>query len=90
MGILTWTNHLLAVVSLLVSSVYLYSRHKNYWITLIPGVLLYIIDIVYLLSDKKIGFGMENLTTVWVTSIVFCVVTTFFMLKNSEFIKNRK
>ncbi len=80
----TWANHLLAVLALLTATAYLKYRNKNYLTTLIPGFLLFIIDIIYLLSDQTIGFGMTNRTNVAIISAIFATVVTILIIKNSR------
>lgn len=52
-----WANQVTAVISLLVATRYLYLKHKNYWITLIPAVFILLMVSLYILSEP-IGLGM--------------------------------
>lgn len=52
-----WANQVTAVISLLVSTRYLYLKNKNYWITFIPGIFILYAVIIYILSEP-IGFSM--------------------------------
>ncbi len=79
----TWSNHLLAVLSLLTATVYLKYRKKNYIMTLIPGIILFIVDMLYLLTDTTIGFGLENRSLAWLLSVIIAIVITVIILKNS-------
>ncbi len=72
----TWSNHMLAVVTLLIGASYLYHNQKNYLIMLIPAIILFIIDTIYLLEDQKIGFGIANHNLVTVSSIIIVLILT--------------
>ncbi len=77
----TWSNHMLAVLTLFIGSSYLYHRQKNYLIMAIPAVLLFIIDTMYLLQDPKIGFGMTSHARVTFYSICIACIISFFIIK---------
>lgn len=77
----TWSNHMLAVLTLFIGSSYLYHRQKNYMTMVIPGIILFIIDTMYLLEDKKIGFGMENTTLVSIIAIVVATSLSIVVIK---------
>ncbi len=77
----TWSNHMLAVLTLFIGSSYLYHRQKNYLIMAIPAVLLFIVDTMYLLQDPKIGFGMENHTRVTIFSLLIAGIISFIIIK---------
>lgn len=79
----TWANHLLAVLALLTATAYLKYRKKNYLMTLIPGFLLFIVDLLYLITDETIGFGMASRGTAAIISIVLAIVITALIIKNS-------
>lgn len=79
----TWANHLLAVLALLTATAYLKYRKRNYWMTLIPGYLLFIVDLLYLITDQTIGFGMTNRTLAFVISIIGAFAITVLIIKNS-------
>ncbi|PRY81025.1 carbon starvation CstA family protein [Alkalibacterium olivapovliticus] len=61
----TWANQVTAVISLLVSTRYLYLKGKNYFVTLIPATFMLYAVFVYIVS-QPIGFGLGigNLTYV--------------------------
>lgn len=80
----TWSNHMLAVMTLLVGASYLKYRGKKYLIALIPGVLLLIINMMYLFSDELIGFGIKNYQLVVGLSVVTAVVFVYLTLKYSR------
>ncbi len=86
----TWSNHMLAVITLLIGASYLYHNQKNYIIMLIPALILFTIDTIYLLQDQKIGFGMENrqlvvgLALAIVISVTGVVTLKFKKLKIEE------
>lgn len=52
-----WANQVTAVISLLVSTRYLYLKSKNYLVTLVPGAFMLYAVMVYILSEP-IGFRM--------------------------------
>lgn len=79
----TWANHLLAVLALLTATAYLKYRKRNYFMTLIPGFLLFIVDLLYLLTDSTIGFGMASRGTAGLISLVIAAILTVVILKNS-------
>ncbi len=80
----TWANHLLAVLALLTATAYLKYRKKNYWMTLVPSFLLFIVDLLYLFTDQTIGFGMPNRGLAAVISIVLAFAITALIIKNSR------
>ncbi|WOO88454.1 hypothetical protein R2F61_05860 [Mollicutes bacterium LVI A0078] len=51
--------------------------------TLIPGYLLFIVDLLYLITDQTIGFGMTNRTLAFVISIIGAFAITVLIIKNS-------
>ncbi len=72
----TWSNHILAVLTLLTAAAYLSYNKKNYLMTLIPAVVLLIIDTLYLLTDSTIGFGMANdKTSLLISAIIGIGIT---------------
>lgn len=80
----TWANHLLAVLALLTATAYLKYRGRNFWMTLVPGFLLFIVDLLYLITDQTIGFGMANRPLAFTISIIGAIVMTFLIIKNSR------
>ncbi len=80
----TWANHLLAVLAMFTAAAYLKYRGRNYFMTLIPGFLLFIVDLLYLFTDQTIGFGMQSRSMAGIISIVLSVIFTFLILKNSR------
>ncbi|MDN6568569.1 MAG: carbon starvation protein A [Tetragenococcus halophilus] len=52
-----WANQVTAVISLLVSTRYLFLKERNYFVTFIPGALMLYACIVYILSEP-IGLQM--------------------------------
>lgn len=53
-----WANQVTAVISLLVSTRYLYLKNRNYVVTLIPGALMLYACVVYILT-QPIGFRID-------------------------------
>ena len=63
-----WGNQVLAAFTLLAGSVWLFSRQKNCWITLVPGAFMTFVVITYILWTQKerggpIGFGLPLTTS---------------------------
>jgi len=58
-----WANQVTAVISLLVSTRYLYLKNKNYLVTFFPGAFMLYAVVIYILSEP-IGFqmGLEPVT----------------------------
>ena len=61
----SWSNQVMAVCSLAVSTVYLRSKNKNFWITLIPFMFMTFIVSAYIfwvspenLKGAPVGFGL--------------------------------
>ncbi len=79
----TWANHLLAVLALFTATAYLKYRKRNYKMTLIPGFILFIIDLIYLFTDKTIGFGMDSRMIALILSVVVATTITIAIFKNA-------
>jgi carbon starvation protein CstA len=68
-----WANQVTAVISLLVSTRYLYLKSKNYWVTFIPGVFILYAVLVYILSEP-IGFNMGLVPLTYIVGAVLSLV----------------
>ncbi len=77
----TWSNHMLAVITLLIGASYLFHKNKNYWIMLVPAIILFVIDTIYLLSDEKIGFGIQNYELTVGLAIVIVLILIGLIVK---------
>ncbi len=77
----TWSNHMLAVLTLFTSTAYLRYYHKNYLVTLIPAIILFIINMIYLFSDPDIGFGIDSRFISIILSIVVSLVITGLIIR---------
>ncbi|WP_407371657.1 carbon starvation protein A [Carnobacterium sp.] len=64
-----WANQVTAVISLLVSTRYLYLKNKNYFVTLLPGIFMLYACVVYIFSEP-IGFGMGLSTLTYILSTI--------------------
>jgi len=64
-----WANQVTAVISLLVSTRYLYLKNRNYIMTFIPGSLMLYAVVVYILSEP-IGFGLGLGIVTYISSLV--------------------
>lgn len=54
-----WTNQTIGIFALAMIAVYLYIRKKNYWISLIPGMVYAFITFSYIIH-APIGLGLEQ------------------------------
>ena len=68
-----WANQVTAVISLLVSTRYLYLKSKNYWVTFIPGVFILYAVLVYILSEP-IGFNMGLAPLTYIVGAVLSLI----------------
>ncbi len=84
----TWSNHMLAVLMLFISTSYLYHKQKNYLITLIPAIILFIIDTMYLLQDQNIGFGIESRSVVVIGAIIISTLISTIVFLMSKKVTN--
>ena len=67
-----WANQVTAVISLLVSTRYLYLKGKNYLVTLLPGVFMLYAVVVYILSEP-IGFQMGLTVITFIVALIISV-----------------
>lgn len=67
-----WANQVTAVISLLVSTRYLYLKGKNYLVTLLPGVFMLYAVVVYILSEP-IGFRMGLTVITFIVALIISV-----------------
>ncbi|WP_373471278.1 carbon starvation CstA family protein [Carnobacterium alterfunditum] len=67
-----WANQVTAVISLLVSTRYLYLKNKNYLVTLLPGIFMLYACVVYIFSEP-IGFGMGLTTLAYILSTIVTI-----------------
>ncbi|WP_025729300.1 carbon starvation CstA family protein [Atopobacter phocae] len=68
-----WANQMTAVISLLVSSRYLYLKKRNYFVTLLPAMFMLFAVVVYILSEP-IGFRMGLGPMTYLVGIVVSLV----------------
>ncbi|MDN6625755.1 MAG: carbon starvation protein A [Pisciglobus halotolerans] len=64
-----WANQVTAVISLLVSTRYLFLKERNYFVTFIPGSLMLYACVVYILSEP-IGFQMGLTMMTYIVGLV--------------------
>ncbi|MFV0394872.1 MAG: hypothetical protein ACK5LC_10835, partial [Coprobacillaceae bacterium] len=62
------------------ATVYLNYLNNNYFMTLVPGVILFVIDMMYLFTDEGIGFGMQSRSEAALLSLIFSIVVTTLIL----------
>lgn len=67
-----WANQVTAVISLLVSTRYLYLKGKNYLVTLLPGAFMLYAVVVYILSEP-IGLRMGLTTMTFISAAVVSI-----------------
>ena len=81
----SWSNQLMAVCSLCVATVYLRSKKKNFWITLIPCMFMTFITADYILwvspenlKGAPLGFGLDYKTAL-VIALHDAAILGFFL-----------
>jgi len=79
----TWANHMVAILSLLLVTGYLKHLGTNYLVTLVPAVILFFLNTMYILTDRQIGAGL-SFTHGAIGSAVIAILGTYFLLKNSK------
>lgn len=73
-----WANQATAVIALFVSSAYLMYKSRNFWVTLIPGVLMLYMVVLYLLTEK-IGFGLDMQVSYFIATAVSALLLAIFL-----------
>lgn len=75
-----WANQVTAVISLLMSTRYLYLKGRNYLVTLLPATFMLYAVTVYILSEP-IGFRMGLTTATYVVGLLvsFAILMVFWM-----------
>jgi carbon starvation protein CstA len=81
-----WGTQFLAAVSLWVSTVYLATQRKCYWITLLPAVFMTLVSMSFLMVSKT-AFGLSEPIgfTLAALIVVACVTRFFFWRKGIKF-----
>ncbi len=84
----SWANQILAVTTLLASTVWLIKNRKNFWIAAIPGAFMTFIVLCYILwTDKSkngpLGFGLE-LESAYFISGILAVVIVFWLIIQAQ------
>ena len=74
----TWANQATAVIALFVSTAYLMYKSRNFWVTLIPGIFMLYMVILYLLTEK-IGFGLEMQLSYVIATVLTAVILVVFV-----------
>ena len=75
-------NQLIAVPSLLIATIYLYRKRKNFYITLIP-LVFYVFILSTFILNAKIGFNI-NLHYAETIGILISVATVFLLFFNMK------
>ena len=74
-----WANQVTAVISLLVSTRYLYLKNKNYLVTLLPGVFMLYACVVYIFSEPiGLGMGLSTLTYILSTILTIGIIVLYW------------
>ena len=75
----SWTNQSLATVVLWTVTLYLYQRKANYWLALLPAIIMTYVCASFLFVSGQF-FGLENLTLAYLLGGVVTTVITILML----------
>ncbi|AEB30851.1 carbon starvation-induced membrane protein [Carnobacterium sp. 17-4] len=74
-----WANQVTAVISLLVSTRYLYLKNKNYFVTLLPGIFMLYACVVYIFSEPiGLGMGLSTLTYILSTILTLGIIALYW------------
>ncbi|MER2227177.1 MAG: carbon starvation CstA family protein [Carnobacterium sp.] len=74
-----WANQVTAVISLLVSTRYLYLKNKNYFVTLLPGIFMLYACVVYIFSEPiGLGMGLSTLTYILSTILTLGIIVLYW------------
>lgn len=65
----SWANQVTAVIALFVSTRYLFLKNRNYFVTLIPGVIMLFATVLYILA-QPIGFSLGYTILSYVLAVV--------------------
>lgn len=80
----SWANQATAAIALWIATMYLYVKGKNYLVSLIPGIFISYMVIVYILSEK-IGFNLDlNLSFIVGIPLVIILIIGFFRKAKSN------
>ena len=77
-----FVNQLITVPTFFYATVYLKTHGKNYFVTLIPG-LLYVFLTMTFIFNAKIGFG-RDLLTAEVIAIIITILSYIFVRKRMK------
>lgn len=75
----TWTNQSLATVVLWTITVYLFRRKVNYWLALIPAVIMTYVCSSFLFVSNQF-FGMEDRTMAYLLGGLLTLILTLVMI----------
>ena len=78
-----FTNQFVAIFALAVATTYLIINNKKYLMTLIPGIFYTFIVFTFIISAKKIGFGLD-LKIAYVLGAIIAVLYGVFIVKNAN------
>lgn len=76
----SWANGVTAAIALWVEAMYLFLKHKNHWIAIIPAVFVTSMVFVYIFYEPTMGFGMPLTASYIGGAIVAVVITAIFFI----------
>lgn len=79
----SWANQATASIALLVGTMYLFVKGKNYWISLIPGAFMTYMVFVYILYDK-IGFALDLKLSYILGGVFTIALLVLFFIKGKS------
>lgn len=83
----SWANQATASIALLIATMYLFVKGKNYWVALVPGLFMTYMVFIYILYDK-IGFGLELKTSFLIGAVLTVILAVLFFMKAKSNKKN--
>ena len=74
-----FVNQLIVLPTFFYATIYLYKNKKNYFITLLPGLLFVYIDMLFILN-AKIGFNLSY-TLSSIIALILVGISMFWLSK---------
>lgn len=79
----TWANHMAAIMTLILLTVYLKRIKSNYLFTLLPLLVLFYLNNLYILTNNDIGFGLPPIAG-HSLAVILALLGTYFSIKFSK------
>ena len=79
-----WSNQTLSVFTLWAITVYLVQQHKNYFVTLIPALLMTTVCTTYLFSEQVFSLNMTYASCIAGATCLVALVWFFIWLKRNK------